>query len=174
MLGVGLSWLGGTLALHAGMEWFRPRETPRTFVRAVPENLWILGGLALVGLYAQLRSLEGSYGTLVQPVLYAPHALLTLFAIRNRRDLGLGRAPYVLLLAAGTALLVALAWRTGAKTGIMLSFLPVLWGMLLHQRRRWMNVARVCIAAHDNGIRQCHATPVLHVLGEPRGNTPAG
>jgi hypothetical protein len=96
--------------------------------------------MAGMGLVSQAVGLHQRLGTLVQPLFFAPHAVLAVLALGRARAWGMSAAAYLGLLGVGTAVLLAANWRTGSKSAIMLTFVPLLWGMLARRSRRWMVV----------------------------------
>lgn len=135
-----LLFICGSFALHLGLELFRPPTKKHYAAGSCSNGLWPLVFATSIGIILELTDLRSSLGTLSQPLSVAPYALLLAIALGNSRDWRLSQVAYGALLAGGTLALLVWSLRTGAKSAIMYSFIPILWGMVTHRSRRWMIV----------------------------------
>lgn len=133
-------YLIGSVALHAGMRVARPSRqkcdwtgpmSGRTFSNLF--RAWALG--ILVHLFANQLSFCGS---IVGMFKWLPHSAVCAVALIPREKLRLSKAQHLVVMALGTASLVAINSQFLSKATLMLSFLPVVW-MAVQQPaiRKW-------------------------------------
>lgn len=130
-------FLLGSLALHVGMQRFRPAV--RSEVETVPgRNLlaWLaavwVGGILFQFSPTSFSFLGGSAKILSVAVVGSVCG----FAVISRKTLGLSRYAYVAILMIGTAGLFFGNLASGSKAYIMFSFLPAFWLFVMNKRLR--------------------------------------
>lgn len=139
-------YLVGSVALHAGLQAFRPlgRGDRKVNRSGLPNGrlLWLVV-LWAVGLWilwnpAWIAPLGAPGGTL----RWGSLAALSAFALIPREQFRLSRLTFSGLLAVGTAGLFIANLMSGSKAYLMFSFLPVVWLFLIRPPlRRWLPVA---------------------------------
>jgi hypothetical protein len=135
-------FLAGSVALHAGMQRFRPldnddRAREKSDLPAALAPLVIIYVIGLVGLFHP--AVLASFGTLGAPLQWASLAALSCFALSSPAELGLSRSAFKATLVIGMVGIFAGELNSGSKAFIMYSLLPVLWLLFLHRELRcWL------------------------------------
>jgi hypothetical protein len=135
-------FLAGSVALHAGMQRFRPldnddRAARKPDLHPAVAPLAIMYVAGLVALF--LPSVFAPLGAIGAPLQWAALAALSCLALSSPADLGLSYAAFRALLVIGTAGVFAGEMNSGSKAFMMYSLLPVTWLLMLHRPlRRWL------------------------------------
>jgi hypothetical protein len=157
-------YLLGSVALHLGMELFRPPPRVEVSDRTSPRILWWLGLVWAGGLLFQLS--PGSFSFLGSATKILSVSLVGSvcgLAVISREKLGLSRLGFFLALAVGTAGLLFGNLASGSKAYIMFSFLPIFWLFIMKPRLRvWTIALSVCLAAFYFAI----VAPVVYTARE--------
>jgi hypothetical protein len=139
-----LIFLVGSLALHAGMQCFRPNEEGDRARRVadLPAGIvslaimYAVGLAALFGGTALARTPLGSLGGILQ---WASLGALSCFALTRPAGLGLSSAGFKTILAIGMVGLFLGELNSDSKELIMYSTLPLFWLLLIRPRfRLWL------------------------------------
>jgi hypothetical protein len=139
-----LIFLVGSLALHAGMQCFRPvREQDKAWQLAdLPAGIislvimYVVGVAALFGGTVLSRTQLGSLAGILE---WTALGALSCFALRSPADFDLSPVAFKTILVIGTTCLFVADLNSGSKQLIMYSFFPVFWFALLRpQSRRWL------------------------------------
>jgi hypothetical protein len=150
-------YLLGILAMHAGMHCTRPLPQPRAATsRAdfkVLAFVWLVAiwGLGLLNL---LKPVWFSFlGTIVQPLHWAALAAVTMFVLVPRGYFGISKRAFGPLVAIGILGLLIANFATGSKAYIMLSFLPIVWMVMVRRDlRRWAAILGLTLGAAYFGV----------------------
>jgi hypothetical protein len=141
----------GSVALHAGMQAFRPREfiRRRLEVTASPIAFFGLVALVIIGVVVTWSpSALGALGSLATLATLAPMAAVATLAVTPRHYFGLPQPAYVLALVVGTAGVVVGNMASGSKAYLLLSVLPLAWHIVLIPKLRWwLPIGAALIAA---------------------------
>ena len=147
----------GSVALHAGIQWFRPTVSDNS-IAAKPDLsvkrlnwlivLWVLG---LVNSWApNWLAFLGAFSGVFNWVSFAATAA---FAILPREWFRLSRAAFTMVLVIATIGLLAANLQAGSKAFIMFSFIPVIWLFIIRQPlRRWLPVFVLTLSVFYLGI----------------------
>ena len=139
-------YLFGSLALHAGMQKFRPPVREEVEVNAGRHFLAWLAAVWIGGLVFQLSPASFSFlGATAKILSVAVVGSVCGFAVLSRKSLGLSRYAYVAILAVGTAGLFFGNLASGSKAYIMFSFLPMFWLFIKSPRLRVWTPALVLV-----------------------------
>ncbi len=130
-------FLLGSLAMHFGVQIFRP-QAPLQEKETLGKNfLGALGMVWVVGLIFQVNPSFFSFlGGALKIFSVALLGSVCGFAIVERRTLGLSRVAFFFLLVLGTTGLFFGNLASDSKTYIMFSFLPLFWFFLIRRRLR--------------------------------------
>ena len=134
-----LIYLSGSVALHAGIQRFRPandndRARQRPDLRATVASLALM---YLAGVVAMFHpSVVAPLGSLGAPFQWMALAALSCFALTSSAELGLSRSAFKGIFVIGTLGLFAGEINSGSKAMMMFSLLPVSWFIFLH-RQLW-------------------------------------
>jgi hypothetical protein len=129
-------FLLGSVAMHLGVQIFRPQATTTERQTLGKNFLGALGLVWIVGLIFQVNpSLFGFLGGAVVKIFSV--ALLGSvcgFAVIQRQSVGLSRVAFFFILLLGTTGLFFGNLASDSKTYIMFSFLPIFWFFLIRRR----------------------------------------
>ncbi|HUS10202.1 MAG TPA: hypothetical protein VMZ30_07030 [Pyrinomonadaceae bacterium] len=130
-------FLCGSLALHLGVQIFRP-ISPSQETEGLGKNfLKLLGAVWVVGLIFQINpSLFSFLGGTAKILAVALLGSVCGFAIVERQRMGLSRLGFFTILLLGTTGLFFGNLASDSKTYIMFSFLPLFWFFLIRRRLR--------------------------------------
>jgi hypothetical protein len=147
-------FLLGSLALHLGMQIFRPHADTK---KEPPLGSHVLGWLAavwLVGILFQLSPSSFSFlGQGVKIFAVAVVGSACGFAVTQRQKLGLSRFAFFAILLVGTGGLFFGNLASGSKAYIMYSFLPVFWFFVIRPRLRvWIPVLAIMLGFFYLGL----------------------
>lgn len=133
-------FLIGSLALHFGIQLFRPRAEIEPQPSFRPGLLKWFVAVWVAGVVFQLSPASFSFlGATAKIFSVAVVGSLCGFAITPRQRFGLSRSAFVLLLVVGTAGLFFGNLASGSKAYIMFSFLPLFWFFIIRPRwRLWI------------------------------------
>jgi hypothetical protein len=131
----------GTLFMHAGLQWMRPKanslEVPNPSIEQVKSMLPILFVMFWVGfVILGFSGTVGSLGILSGLLQFSGHAALLCFILIPSARLGLPEFMRTGILLVGTALLVLASTQSNSKFYMMLVFLPMFFYVLQSQRMR--------------------------------------
>lgn len=142
-------YLWGSIALHAGIQAFRPGRPAEAPAKPRKVSLGWLVVLWAVGLASiwepDLILALGAPGRIIQ---WGGFAALSTFALTPRRKLGLSSMGYALIFAVGTGGLFAVNMMAYSKAFIMFSFMPLVWFFMLRPKiRKWLPAIGVVLAS---------------------------
>jgi hypothetical protein len=135
-------FLLGSLAVHIGLNYMRPFENSKRGGHAERSSvsfasvaaMWALGMVYLLKV-----SWFSFLGTVVHPLGSMALGALSLFVLVPRERMGISKLAFGPLLFVGTAGLLFANIRSGSKEFIMISFIPLIWMVLVRRDlRRWI------------------------------------
>jgi hypothetical protein len=130
-------FLVGSLAIHLGVQLFRPQSASSEKETLGKYFLGALGLVWIIGLLFQVNpSLFSFLGGAVKILSIALLGSVCGFAILQRRSVGLSRVAFLVILLVGTTGLFFGNLASDSKTYIMFSFLPLFWFFLIRKRLR--------------------------------------
>jgi hypothetical protein len=92
-------------------------------------------------------------GTLIQPLHWAALAAVTMFVLVPRGYFGISKRAFGPLVAIGVLGLLIANFATGSKAYIMLSFLPLVWMVIVRRDlRRWAAILGLTLGATYFGV----------------------
>lgn len=135
-------FLAGSLALHLGMQLFRPLRAEEGDARAADLGAGRGGALVLLWITGMATSMSPAvahlFGGAGGFLKLGAFAAVSAFALTPRRDLRLSWGGWLAGLLAGTGGLFAANLMSYSKAFLMYSFLPIIWLFLLRPRLRPM------------------------------------
>lgn len=143
-------YLGGALALHIGLQWFRPsrEESPENKSDLRSGHFFLLVVLWALGLWAIWDPAWivplGAPGRIFQ---WASLAALCQFTLTGRKPFRLSRPAFIAVLTIGTVGLFVVNMMAYSKAALMLSFFPVMWLFIIKRPlRRWLPLLGAALA----------------------------
>jgi len=133
-------YLIGSLALHVGIQLFRPQPIQSEKPVLQGKLLLFLVAIWIGGILFQLNPASfGFLGATAKILSVAVVGSVSAFAVTQGKALGLSRISFVAILMLGTAGLFFANLASGSKAYIMFSFLPIFWFFLIRPRLRlWL------------------------------------
>jgi len=141
-------YLAGSLALHVGMQIFRPKLSPKSSPISGHNLLGWLAVVWIAGLLFQFSPQSFSFlGAAVKIFSIAVVGSVCGFAVTPPEKMGITRPVFAMLLIIGTAGVFFGNLASGSKAYIMFSFLPVVWLCITKPRLRvWIPALVVVLA----------------------------
>ncbi len=144
-------FLFGSVAFHAGLQWFRPQcseERSPQEVKFGGGRFWGLITMWMIGLWAgwnpDLLAPLGAPGKILP---WLSLAALCMFAITPRERFGLSRIAFLSMFIVGIVGQFSANLLSFSKTYLMYSFFPLLWFFVIQKSlRRWLPILGVALA----------------------------